>query len=147
MEVLAVAGTPSIMLSTVSHLLREKCARRRIWGAMAAPSIRRGGEECLITRAPYHEATAWTRRTDRRIANAEEVAVLDVVALTEHSSRSPITCTSSAAPGRVTAADIQGGRAGYSWRRPSNHASQHQRLSRSAEQTPAVQRHVVALCD
>ncbi len=28
--------------------------------------------------------------TDRRIANAEEVAVLDVVALTERSSRSPI---------------------------------------------------------
>jgi hypothetical protein len=33
----------------------------------APPSNRRGAaEECLITRAPYHGATAWTRRTERR---------------------------------------------------------------------------------
>ncbi len=37
-------------------------------GVVRPPGNRRGAaEECLIARAPYHGATAWTRRTDRRL--------------------------------------------------------------------------------
>ncbi len=42
----------------------QRCRGRR------TPDNRRGpAEECLITRAPYHGATAWSRRTDRRVAS------------------------------------------------------------------------------
>ncbi len=48
-----------------------------------APGIRHGAaEECLITRTPYHGATAWTRRTDRRFSSGGEAS-------TERDSTSP----------------------------------------------------------
>jgi hypothetical protein len=47
------------------------CPRTPVGGPARARSNRRGAaEQCLITRAPYLGATAWTRRTDRRVARS-----------------------------------------------------------------------------